>query len=62
MSVGRFASAIVVGMTAGGLTAMSGIGRHDMVAVAIEAPATRQATTAPAAAGAKPVLTPVDPR
>lgn len=63
MSVGRFASAIVAGMMAGGLTAMSGIGRHDMEMVAVEAPMASAATAQAAAGGrARPVLTLVDPR
>ena len=60
MSVGRFTSAIVAGMLAGGVTAMSGVGREatvDAVPVAVVGQA-----AAPVAAGAKPVLTMVDPR
>lgn len=63
MSVGRFASAIVAGMVAGGLTAMSGIGR-DQVAAPVVAPVATAtlAAAAPAAVLALPKLTIVDPR
>ena len=63
MSVGRFASAIVAGMVAGGLTAMSGIGRdHVEASVVMPVETTTMAAAAPAAVLALPKLTIVDPR
>ena len=63
MSVGRFTSAIVAGMLAGGLTVMSGFGREP----AVDARPVAAGQVAPAKAAERvsaitPTITIVDPR
>lgn len=60
MSVGRFTSAIVAGMLAGGVTAMSGVGREP--AVDARPVVAGQVAPAKAAASGAPTITIVDPR
>lgn len=59
MSVGRFTSAIAAGMLAGGVTAMSGVGREP----AVDARPVAAGQVAPTkAASGEPAITIVDPR